>query len=531
MIPLLLALWLGPQDKPPEKCTLSGTALDFVSGEPLAKAEITLEPIGSRNGITAVTVSGDHGRFTLVDLDPGDYHLKGVRTGYAESEYGTKSTERSGAVIHLAAGQTLSNVTLRLIPGGVISGTVRDSDGEPVEEAHVTLWRRVYANGQPRIDDADSADTDDRGIYRFRKLPAGKYFLSAKKRSSDWDKSDHSPKSAGPRYESIATFYPGVAALAMATPVEIGVGANVSSADIKLLRSPVFRVSGQVISGGSDGGAQQLALLPMPATAPDSARELELVTYVSSNEGDFVFNHVPPGSYLLQTRSGTSGALPVEVGAKDVENVRLTTGRGAAIQGRVTVESNAKLPLGSWAFVTNDGVQSGRSRIGPEQTFFVDKLKPGKYSIQILSGQMRQIYVKRVRMGGADLPMQKVDVAADSTNEVEVVLAQDGATLAGCVRGKNGEGAASATVVLIPDGAIRGRLDLYRVASTDQFGGFRTDNIAPGSYKVLAWGEVEDGQWFDQDFLSHYLSTAAAWEATPNGQSTLTLDLISTTSR
>ena len=68
MLPLLLALWLGPQEKPPEKPVISGSVLDFVSGEPLAKVEVTLQPLRTQNISAAVTISGDHGRFALVDL-------------------------------------------------------------------------------------------------------------------------------------------------------------------------------------------------------------------------------------------------------------------------------------------------------------------------------------------------------------------------------------------------------------------------------------------------------------------------------
>jgi hypothetical protein len=54
-------------------------------------------------------------------------------------------------------------------------------------------------------------------------------------------------------------------------------------------------------------------------------------------------------------------------------------------------------------------------------------------------------------------------------------------------------------VVLIPD--IRRRTELYRSVTTDVSGLFHFDRIPPGDYKVFSWEEVDDGAWFDLEFL------------------------------
>jgi hypothetical protein len=57
-------------------------------------------------------------------------------------------------------------------------------------------------------------------------------------------------------------------------------------------------------------------------------------------------------------------------------------------------------------------------------------------------------------------------------------------------------------VVLIPQEKERGEVSLfYRTANTDANGNFTMARVNPGEYKVYAWEEVENGAWFDPDFL------------------------------
>jgi len=59
-LPLLLSLLFLPQDRPPEKCSLSGTVIDSVTGEPLNKVALRLEAI-NREAAAATTVSDAKG--------------------------------------------------------------------------------------------------------------------------------------------------------------------------------------------------------------------------------------------------------------------------------------------------------------------------------------------------------------------------------------------------------------------------------------------------------------------------------------
>ena len=56
-------------------------------------------------------------------------------------EYGQRVIAGPGTVINLSAGQAKKDVTFRMIEGGVVTGRVRDSKGDPVAGVQVSLMR------------------------------------------------------------------------------------------------------------------------------------------------------------------------------------------------------------------------------------------------------------------------------------------------------------------------------------------------------------------------------------------------------
>ena len=122
MIPLLLALWFAPQEKPPEKATLSGTVVNSVTREPLARATVLAEP--GPGSPAASTTTDDKGRFELVALEPGQYHLKARRNGYQETYYGARRVDSKGTAISLEPAQDAKHLEIRLLPYAVVAGTV-----------------------------------------------------------------------------------------------------------------------------------------------------------------------------------------------------------------------------------------------------------------------------------------------------------------------------------------------------------------------------------------------------------------------
>ena len=84
---------------------------------------------------------------------------------------------------------------------------------------------------------------------------------------------------------------------------------------------------------------------------------------------------------------------------------------------------------------------------------------------------------------------------------MEIVLGTGMGDIDARVTRSSGAPASSATVVLIPDAPLRGRLDLFRKQTTDEAGTVHFENITPGSYKLFAWEDIESGEWWEPEFM------------------------------
>src|SRR5262252_2231763 len=133
---------------------------------PLGKATLTLlpnEPQGRERPPSTRTNS--QGEYEFKNVKPGRYNLRVSRTGYVSQAYGQKtpsSQTSQGAVLRIGAGETLNEIDLKLIRGGVIEGRVVDSDGEPLAHVEVRLERYTTVEGKRGLASIDSESTDDR---------------------------------------------------------------------------------------------------------------------------------------------------------------------------------------------------------------------------------------------------------------------------------------------------------------------------------------------------------------------------------
>ena len=107
-----------------------------------------------------------------------------------------------------------------------------------------------------------------------------------------------------------------------------------------------------------------------------------------------------------------------------------------------------------------------------------------------------------------DLRYGNVDAVSDGLSldshnpdqRLQIILATAG-RLDGSVLNNRNEPMANVKVALIPNIGYRNREDLYRNATTDATGKFKIQGIAAGDYRVIAWEDIADGAWQDQDVL------------------------------
>ena len=351
---LILALFLAQQAAPPERCTLSGTVMDSLTGLPLAKVEVVAEHVGGHDP-GASTTTDAKGHFLVVEIDPGEYRLAAKRSGYLATHYGAKRSSDSGGTLTLTAGQKMEDLQVKLTPFGVIAGTVRDSDGEPMADGTVDIYTVSYQDGRRRVHGYDSTGTDDLGQYRIANMEPGKYYVSAVARSrgeSTKPTVDHSAKSSNPPQVPIATFYPGTADPAAARPIEIAGGARVTGVDIALIRSRVHKVTVHI---DAPRGLEVSASLSYSTEGFDDVG----IPRTVNNSGDVEITGVPPGSYVMRVSAGEpakpfdgtielyghhqcSASVPLSVGRDDVAEVRVAAAGCTEVTGHVTFEGEDK---------------------------------------------------------------------------------------------------------------------------------------------------------------------------------------------
>src|SRR5271165_936110 len=80
-----------PSVKPEAKCSVEGTVVSAITGEPLKKTELSLRPVGQSGGTPPYgTTTNAGGHFEITGIDPGRYNLFASRTGYLGQYYSPK---------------------------------------------------------------------------------------------------------------------------------------------------------------------------------------------------------------------------------------------------------------------------------------------------------------------------------------------------------------------------------------------------------------------------------------------------------
>ncbi|HEY6357092.1 MAG TPA: carboxypeptidase-like regulatory domain-containing protein, partial [Vicinamibacterales bacterium] len=134
-----------------------------------------------------VVYTDAQGRFLAPGLAAGRYVVVATKPAFVRAPYGARRYDRPATPITLADGQQISDLTIVMARGGVITGTVTD-DGQPIPGVLVRVSQFRLLGGERTLAPVSptggptTAQTDDRGTYRIFGLPAGEYVVSASPR-------------------------------------------------------------------------------------------------------------------------------------------------------------------------------------------------------------------------------------------------------------------------------------------------------------------------------------------------------------
>jgi len=493
----------------------------------VAGATVQLAAQGRREGATVL--SDRDGTFAFAGIAPGAFLIGAMKTGFASDAM------PNGRPMTVTA--TGANAELTLTPWSSITGRVVDELGDPVQAASVQLLRLQFQDGRRRLVSAGfSRSTDDRGMFRLFGVPPGQYIVSAS--ASDVSTAEL------PGY--VRTYYPGVADAASSPFLTIAAGQLQASADITLVRQTTARVSGIVRDAqGRPGLTGSLSLFPSQSA---SSLAMSVGARVGDN-GAFEFPNVPPGRYVIQayrgnrnrSTEGEFGVMSVSVGERDVEGITIQATPGSTIVGRLTFRGStpdaapprAGLDIEAVPFDPDLAPLSGRgiADIRPDWSF-------------VLSGVSgpRRLEVTRTPPGWAldEIRVRGIDVtdrpltfgtAAQSIDDVEVVLTDRVTKITGRVRDRNGRVPDGATAIVFAPYRDRwySQSRYMRAATVAIDGSFSVEGLPPGSYYVAAVASLPaggPGSWRDPSFLESLVAPSTSVAVGDGGQAAVNLTVI-----
>jgi hypothetical protein len=524
---------------------------------PIRRATVVLT--GELLADKVIAVTDDSGAFAFMSLPADRYSLSVSKAGYVPMNYGSKRSGGSGTPIVVIADQR-ATVAMRLVRGGVISGTVRDGLGRPLPDVTVTAFRYVmsFETGERTLQNLTvgsagqmvsnfapdafpgTAMTDDRGDYRIYGLAPGEYIVSASVRSpmaSSLSSTDvHQVTAAdvqraqqllrgsnlGPtgeapsgnqriqgssRVDYVPVYHPGATAREEAATITLGPSEERQGVDVLIRLVRTASVSGVITSpNGAPIYNAQVSVMD-----PVASNTRVLRTTRSNEDGEFVIPGVPPGRYQVQASSypdGLSGMTEVAIEGQDI-SAPFILSPGVTVSGRIVFDGKTPAPPFSavppilrrqvWAL----GAQ--RFEMSPDGRFVYSSVTPGRYTLTI-SGRPPAGWVLRSSMvNGSDVSDIALDIKPGQNVEGAVITLTDRpAEISGVLQTAAGEPAPEYVLIVFSSDkrfwVPRSRRT--RQVRPDVSGRFVARDLPAGDYLIAAVTDVEDGQWNDPAFLA-----------------------------
>jgi len=487
---------------------IAGTVVNAITGDPLHHAMVAALSEEDSHTVAAV-VSDDEGHFSLDRLPAAKYQLTASKRGFRNAFYDEHGDFNSAIVTGL--GQDTANLTFKLVPGGVVYGTVSTEGGDPVENARVMLFRK-FKNGKAGglTAPSDTTSTDDTGAYEFDDLAAGDYYLSviaepwyAMHRNPRRDKRNAAQSSSGDPAASLdvaypITFFDSSTDERAATRITVAGGTR-QQADVNLHAVPALKI--EVDTPRKPDGSVSHAELRQTVFGVVIGAETNSFSDFTQN-GTTEFDGVAPGHYEL-----AQGDPPrvAELDAAASQQVDPSLGT-PTVSVRGTLHPSSGGSLAGECNVVLESADGAQHQF-PEQAvclggvFTFNSVPPGHWELTAESAG-RQLPVMSVAVGGHTHAGNEITVQDRSLN-LEATVSEGATRLQGFAK-RAAKGAAGVMVELIPKdlAAIDG---LVRRDQSDSDGSFSLRDVVPGQYTLVAIDDGWDLDWADPHVISRYL--------------------------
>ena len=548
--------------------SISGTV--FVAGDakaPARRVRVTLTNV-ARTSPGQTTTTDDGGAFTFRGLTAGRYEVQAFKNAYLRSSYGASRPDRAGTPVVVKDGETVTNLVMTIVRGGVITGVVRDISGRPVPGLNVRVLKLGYnaVTGERTLGapgTASAAATDDRGEYRAYGLPPGGYLVvvvppNASGRGSDdirpltsaevrqalqsarsgartarANQSQPLPPSS-PRVNYAPIFYPGATDIGAATPITLGVTEERAGVDVTIQLVPTATISGTISSPA--GALLQSLFVQLVPAGPQmellAGAGLRAMNARPRPDGGYSFTSVPPGTYMVKAGIGYGrGAAPnaptlwaaaeVVVNGQDLD-VPLLLQPGVALNGRVVFEGSQPtaadlqalsfglVPLGSGG----QNQSGGGGRVDAEGRFTFAGVIPDTYHFVTTwkaPAARDKWTIKAATANGREAFEAPLRVNPNETVAWTVTFTDTPTSLTGVLHDRGGRAATDYYILVFSSDRSHWTPGSRRIRMTRPAtdGTFSTRGVPPGEYFLAALTDLEAGEWNDPSLLEELMRSSA----------------------
>jgi protocatechuate 3,4-dioxygenase beta subunit len=432
---------------------IRGMVVENLTGKPLARAVVILQPVGGTPGDQQSQRATSQGGFEFQSLAAGSYVVKASRKAFIAAEYGQKRWNSAGYPVVVKDGET-AFLNLRLPRFSAISGTVVDENEIGLPEHEVAAYR---LRNPPEL--VATAKANDRGEYRLHGLEPGAYAVRAV--AKQYPDGSYLPTYARESEE-----------LRNAVRVDLLPEQEMAHVDVRPAPGQLFTV--RVTTGNFPPWAEVTITM-----AGETGRK-------SAKAREYAFPGLAPGDYDFYAEgAGEEGIVAayqrLHVTKDAVVSLLGSPGGGVSVYGVANTDS-AKLwvrrkDMAGVGETKQWPLKRGRGSIPAGRWELLLEPPDGSYVSSFNDGTYRPF---RLRGDGWN------ETIVDRFRGPGFQLASGPGSLRGTVKSSGDPVDGAPVYVEGWDTNAKARVGELRSIRTDVRGQFRLDGLAPGSYRVLA---------------------------------------------